>query len=135
MTSNVVPRSSLRLVPVFFLLVAGACLEAGPRPAPYGARVVFRADTPIQFEDFTMSFVGERLDASPQYPRGFLMYDFRVVSASGTQTVSWSAGTGEIGPAEFTVAGRRYLLELKHSDRRGALENDELVVTPDPGTR
>ena len=36
---------------------------------------------------------------------------------------------GDIGPAPFAVSGRRFLLELKRSDRLGPLKADELAVT------
>lgn len=110
-------------------LIAGGCVAATPRRAAYRAKIAFRANSPIQFRDFELTFVGERHVTFPQYPRGFDYYDFRVVSGSETLTVSWSAGTGEIGPASFTVAGRRFLLELVHSDRLGTLKENELVVT------
>ena len=99
------------------------------RPAPYGDKVVFRGDSPIRFRDFTLTFAGERHVAFPEYPRGFDTHDFLVTSGSETLTVSWSSGTGEIAPASFTVAGRRFLLELVRSERRGRLEANELVVT------
>ncbi len=127
-------RRVLRILAMLCLLGAGGCAAPGPRPTPYGAKVVFRADSPIQFRHFSLTFLGERDVTSPQYPRPFHYYDFRVASGSETRTVSWSSGTGEIAPTSFTVAGRNFLLELLHSERRGTLKSNELVVTPAPGT-
>jgi len=76
-----------------------------------------------------LTFVGERHVTFPEYPCGFDYHDSHVTSGSETLTGSWSAGTGEIGPASFTVAGRRFLLELVHSERRGRLEANEPVAT------
>ncbi|MCL4807020.1 MAG: hypothetical protein KJ062_04390 [Thermoanaerobaculia bacterium] len=122
------PASPL-LLALLPLLLAGGCGAPGPRPVPYGAKAVFRENSPIRFRHFVLTFVGERHVSFPEYPRGFHYHDFRVDSGSETLTVSWSSGTGEVAPASFTVGGRRYLLELVRSDRRGRLEANELVVT------
>jgi hypothetical protein len=111
------------------LLLAGACVAPGPGTAPYGAKIVFRANSPIQFRHFVLTFIGERHVSFPEYPRGFDTHDFRVASGPETLTVSWSAGTGEIAPALFTVAGQRFMLELVYSERRGRLGENEVVVT------
>lgn len=113
-------------------LLAAVCLAAGPKPAPYGAKVAFRAGSPIRFADFSLTFLGTRRVASETYPRGFVFYDFRMVREDQVVTVSWSAGTGDIGPVTFSLGGRRFALELKRSDRLGVLGDDELVVTPAP---
>jgi hypothetical protein len=72
--------------------------------------------------------VGERNVASDTYPRGFRYHDFRVLGATGAQTVTWSSGTGDIGPQPFAVAGEKYLLELQRSDRLGPLPENTLVI-------
>jgi len=61
-----------------------------------------------------------------------VVYDFRVKSAQGEQTISWSAGTGDIGPTLFRVGSEQYALELKHSDKLGSLNDGELVVSRVP---
>jgi hypothetical protein len=66
---------------------------------------------------------------SKLYPRGFLNHDFVVSAGSERITVTWSAGTGDIGPALFTIAGTGFGLELARSDSRGRLKPDELVIT------
>ncbi len=123
--------TSRRRLAILPLLIAGACAMPGPGPAPYRAKIVFRQNSPIRFRHFALTFIGERHESFPQYPRGFHYYDFRVVSGSESLTVSWSSGTGEIAPTSFAVSGRRFLLELVHSDRLGSLKADELVVTRD----
>ena len=42
--------------------------------------------------------------------------------------VSWSSGTGDIGPVEFEIGDKRFLLELRHSDELGKLNENELVI-------
>jgi hypothetical protein len=66
--------------------------------------------------------------SSDLFPNGFLYHDFSVVTTSDTSTISWSAGTGDIGPTPFTVGSERYFLELERSDTLGALPDNSLVV-------
>jgi len=42
--------------------------------------------------------------------------------------VSWTSGTGLIGPMDFEIGGKHYQLELRHSDKLGKLNDDELVI-------
>ena len=113
------------LLLAFFL--AGAACAADP-----GARVTFQKDTPVQFAAFTLTYIGERRVTSEKYPRGFLYYDFRVTTPHGTQTISWSSGTGDIGPTIFKVGSDSFALELKRSDKLGKLNDNELVVSRVP---
>jgi hypothetical protein len=100
--------------------------------ADFGAKVAYRPNTPIQFEKFTLTYLAQRRVSSKEYPRGMVVYDFRVKSAQGEQTVSWSAGTGDIGPALFRVGDEQFALELRLSDKLGRLKDDELVISRVP---
>ena len=82
----------------------------------------------IEFPDFMIEYVGERRQSSPTYPRGFLYYDFKVSGGKTKKIISWTAGTGDIGPVAFEVGGKRYQLELRHSDKLGKLNDNELVI-------
>ena len=42
--------------------------------------------------------------------------------------ISWTTGTGVIDPTDFEIDGKRYLLELRHSDKLGKLQDNELVI-------
>jgi hypothetical protein len=108
-----------------FLSGAVVSAEAGA----YGTKVRFQQSRPIEFEAFTISFLGERMVTPPLYPRGIRYYDFEVVSGFDNQKVTWSMGSGDITATRFEADGRRFLLELKMSDRLGCLKDDELVVT------
>ena len=55
-------------------------------------------------------------------------YDFKAYQGSQVQLVSWSAGTGDIGPTLFELGGSRCALELAMSDKLGPLDKDELVL-------
>ncbi len=100
------------------------------RRLSYGTRVKYRAGQKIEFPDFTVEYVGERRQSTPAYPRGVLYYDFKVRTANIERVVSQSSGTGDIGPMDFEIGGKHYQLELRHSDKLGKLQDNELVMGP-----
>jgi hypothetical protein len=119
------------------LLLSGLLAFAGPvscghaafaQKASYGTRVKYRPGEKIEFPDFTIEYVGERRKTVPVYPRGFRYYDFNVSKGKAEQIVSWTSGTGDIGPMDFEIGGKRYQLELRHSDKLGKLKHNELVI-------
>lgn len=122
---------SLRLLGLVFTVLATACAP-GSNAADYGAKVAFQKDTPITFPDFSLTYVGERHVASDRYPRGFNFQDFKIVATQGAQTVSWSSGTGDIGPSPFQVGSKHFALELARADKLGPLKSNELVITRAP---
>lgn len=101
---------------------------ASEENASYGTRVKYATGNKIEFPNFTIEYVGERRQNSPMYPRGFLYYDFKVSSGNTEKTISWTAGTGDIGPVAFELGGKRYHLELRRSDKLGKLNDNELVI-------
>ncbi|HKP04642.1 MAG TPA: hypothetical protein VJU77_14920 [Chthoniobacterales bacterium] len=107
------------------------CPASAPssEPPKYLAKVTFAKGLVLHFPDFDVTPAEKRRVTPPQYPRGWWVYDFVVRSKSGEQTVSWSAGTGDIGPARFKVDGGEFQIELAHSDKLGALGEDELVIS------
>jgi hypothetical protein len=108
-----------------------ACSHAGdfPDTVSYGSKVRFRTDRVVRYPDFQVTYVGKRHVAPPQYPRGWWTFDFKVRGKDGEQTVSWSAGTGDIGPTRFVVNGAQFQIELSRSDKLGQLRDDEMVVS------
>jgi hypothetical protein len=72
--------------------------------------------------------VGERRKNVPVYPRGVLYYDFKLSKGKTKEMVSWTTGTGVIDPTDFEIDGKRYQLELHHSDKLGKLKENELVI-------
>ena len=111
-------------------LTASHADSAEPAPVPYGTKVTFHEGRPIKFPAFELIYTGKRKVVPPQYPRGWWAHDFQVRNGKTEQKVSWSAGTGDIGPTRFTFAGAAYDLELTRSDKLGKLKDDELVVSP-----
>jgi len=83
----------------------------------------------LRFPDFEMIYLGKRHVTPPQYPRGWWTHDFKVRGKGSEQTVSWSAGTGDIGPTRFKVNGAIFQIELSRSDRLGSLREDQMVVS------
>lgn len=96
----------------------------------YGSKVSFKAGRTLRFPDFELIHTGKRRVVPPQYPRGWWTYDFTVRTKGGEKTVSWSAGTGDIGPVRFEINGRSFQIELSRSDKLGPLREDEMVVSP-----
>ena len=96
--------------------------------ASYGAPVKYRVGQKIEFPDFTVECIGERRKDTPAYPRGFLYYDFKVSKGKTEKMVSWTTGTGVIDPTDFEIDGKHYQLELRHSDKLGRLNENELVI-------
>ena len=124
-------NSSLVLLICVLAAFAGpmSCGHAAPdSQASYGVRVKYRPGKKIKYSDFTIEYVGEHRESTPAYPRGFLYYDFKVRTANIEKVVSWSSGTGDIGPVEFEIGGKRFLLELRRSDKLGKLKENELVI-------
>lgn len=118
---------------LFLLLLAFAVssrAEETPDAAAYGVKLKFSVGRSLHFPDFDLTYAGKRRVTPPQYPRGWWTYDFKVRGKGGEQTVSWSAGTGDIGPTRFKVTGAEFQLELSQSDKLGALREDEMVVSP-----
>jgi len=117
------------LVTVHLSALAACYAEDVPGPAAYGAKVKFKTGSALRFPDFELTYAGKRRVVPPQYPRGWWVYDFAVRNKSDTKTVSWSSGTGDIGPTRFQMNGRSFQIELSHSDKLGPLREDELVVS------
>lgn len=96
--------------------------------ASYGAKVKFKKGAVMKFADFDLRYVGQRKVATPTFSRGMVFEDFQASKGSEKVMVSWSAGTGDIGPVGFEVGGGRFQLELRLADRIGRLKENELVV-------
>jgi hypothetical protein len=139
-TNKMIILSALRVLRVtvsvaaFFAIIPGSSSASGSsKAAAYDTKVRFEQGRALRFPDFELTYLGKHHVEPPQYPRGWRVHDFIVRSKAGEQTVSWSAGTGDIAPRRFTVNGAEFQLELSHSDKLGTLREDELVVSHLPG--
>lgn len=110
------------------LVCLAACSSGADAPANYGAKVRFKKGAAVVFPDFDLTYLGRRHVESPRFKPGFNYEDFRVSRGDKTGTVSWSSGTGLLGPQEFEFGGQKFELELRHTDKLGWLKEDEVVV-------
>jgi hypothetical protein len=101
---------------------------ASEEKAAYGTRVKYRPGQKIEFPDFAVVYVGERQKTVPVYPRPFVYYDFKVSKGKAEKMVSWTTGTGVIDPTDFEIGGKHYQLEVRHSNKLGKLNDNELVI-------
>lgn len=115
----------------FFILLglfSGFCEKTKDSSAKFGEKVKFAQNLPVKFEGFSLTYIGERQIAVSNFPGGFLYYDFQAKADGEEKTVSWTSGTGDIGPVPFIIDGKKYELELRISDKLGNLDENELVV-------
>lgn len=114
---------------VFFALPACAGTRGGP--VSYGTKVHFAKGSTLTFPDFELAYAGTRKVSGSSYPRPFVYHDFQVTGGGKSKTVSWSSGTGDIGPTVFEFGGKNFRLELSRSDKLGRLAENEVVVWKD----
>jgi len=121
--------TKITITTILLLITMVACNRASSKPPRYGVKIQYAKGQPLNFPDFTLEFMGKRESpATSDYPRSMISYDFKVYQGSQTQLISWSAGTGDIGPTLFELAGNIYGLELAMSDKLGILDENELVL-------
>lgn len=117
------------------ILASCSAAENSLETVAYSAKVKFRVGQTLHFPEFEVTYVGKRHVTPPQYPRGWWIHDFKVRSKGNEQTVSWSSGTGDIGPVRFKVNDVEFQIELSLSDKLGHLREDEMVISPVPAVR
>lgn len=114
-----------RCLAALLLLLAISAVGA----AEFGQPVRCGKKAVVTFPGLTVEFVGQRVVPSAQYPRGFRFWDYLVRQGDTKKTVGWSDGTGEIAPANFSLAGTDYVLERVYSEGlRRRLKDDEIVL-------
>jgi len=95
----------------------------------YGAKMTFAKGESIVFPDFTLEYRGEKKVPSARSKRGFVRHEFVATAGTEKQTVAWSSGPGDVGPTIFTIAHKKFWVEIARSDSQGKLKQSELVVT------
>jgi len=113
--------------------LAATALSAEIIAANYATKLKFREGVALKFPDFELSYAGKHRVAGPAFPRGWWVHDFIARTGKAEQKLSWSSGTGDIGPTRFTVGGKSFALELSRSDKLGPLKEDEIVVSRPTG--
>ena len=119
---------------VNLLVLLGGCMVAECSSAAYGQPVQYSLNKEIRYPDFSVRFVGTRREVLQVYSKGFLYHDFEIFSNRGTKVIaSWTSGTGELGPIEFTIGGESYFLELRANSlepdpRKRWLRENEMII-------
>ncbi|MCB8978786.1 MAG: hypothetical protein H6657_15315 [Ardenticatenaceae bacterium] len=127
--STVKRITQITLSIVLLVILPAACSRATTQSPLYGEKIRYVQGEPLAFPDVTLEFVGKReAPLSSDYPQGMTFYDFKAYQGSQAKLISWSAGTGDIGPTLFELAGNSYALELAMSDELGSLAENELVL-------
>ena len=111
------------------MLGLACCTSSASGGSSYGTKVRFAKDVAVAFADFDLTYLGKRHVASPVYKAGFTYDDFKVSRGDKRFTVSWSSGTGLLGPQPFEFDGKKFELELRHHDKLGWLKDNEVVVS------
>ena len=108
--------------------------EAGAQ-AHYGRWETYSLTESLIYPDFKILFTGSEEGAF--YPnstshRMGRVYKFAVSGGASKTTVSWSSGTGDIGPSLFEVGGKKFFLEMFKSNhlKLPALEN-QIAIWPE----
>ena len=120
-------KSLVAALMVICFSVSAHAVETGV----YGAKFEYGSKEPFKFHDFEIQFTATK--PGPAYPNSTRrmgdVFEFTVRSEGQTQDVTWSSGTGDIGPSFFAVGKKCFRLELSHSDKIGKLDSDEAVVS------
>ena len=114
-----------------FLNICGFNEPADKQMHKYNEKISYADGKEIKFPDFSIKFIGTR---EVKYPKDtdsqlkMTIYDFEVAKGETKKKISWSSGTGDIGPTFFEIGGGNYVLELSKSDILGAINEGNFVV-------
>lgn len=87
----------------------------------------------MAFADFTLRFVGQRLGPFYNEKAGlrFVYDDFEAKTEKQTIKFYWTAGTGDISPSFFSIAGKNFQLEYGRTFSGGE-HTRNIIVSPVP---
>ncbi|HEX9963048.1 MAG TPA: hypothetical protein VGB00_19095 [Pyrinomonadaceae bacterium] len=113
-----------------FLNVCGFSGTTDNQSQKYGEKVSYTSGQELKFPDFIIKFTGKREQKYPNENSNLSMtiYDFEVAKGEAKKKVSWSSGTGDIGPTFFEIGGGSYVIELSQSDILKSLEEGFFVI-------
>lgn len=114
-----------------FLNVCGFNKGTDNQMQKYGEKVSYSSGEELRFPDFSIKFIGkreEKLSSDMIFPLTMTFYDFEVAKDDAKQKISWSSGTGDIGPTFFDFNGAGYVLELAQSDIIKSLDEGVFVI-------
>jgi len=118
---------------LIFILFFFSCSKKTELPIEYSKPVKYSKNTPVQFPDFDITYIGERKESIPFHDGKeitIIYHDFKINNDKYYRTVTWTSGTGDIAPEDFEFNGMKFRLELRYFEKeKRKLENGELVVT------
>ncbi|MGB4774508.1 MAG: hypothetical protein WBP45_05020 [Daejeonella sp.] len=123
----------MKLLCFFLLLNMGYnCSSTSNVKMNYGEIATFKKGRLLSFPDFDIEYTGIRKETS-HFNNGhsftFTLYDFLIKKNGVEKTISWSPGTGDIGPQNFEFNDKKYTIELKYSiNHKKRLDDDEFVI-------
>jgi hypothetical protein len=121
----------LVLLCCMFLNICGINPTTDGQIQKYGEKVSYSSGKEIKFPDFSIKFLGKREEKYPNEKKSelkMIFYDFEVTKGETKKKISWSSGTGDIGPTFFEIEGANYVLELSQSDILKSLGEGNFVI-------
>lgn len=116
-----------KFFPLLFFFIFAASISAAyaeGSSAKYGEWNNFSEGTVLNYPDFELRYLGS--EEGPFFPgskthRMSPIYNFEARHENEKVAVVWSAGTGDIGPADFSINSKTYFLEMTLSGAIGSL--------------
>ena len=117
---------------IFFSLLAG-CIPNSPTGQIYNQesgcfKTYYAKNKTINLPYFTVEYLGERKENYGMKQNVFLYHDFKIKKAKEEKIISWSSGTGDIGPEYFEFEEKPYTIELQYANTFKKLQNNEIVI-------
>ena len=99
--------------------------------ASYNLKVTFETGKPICFPDFTIEYTGlETLPGPGKAQFTLTFFYFTLKNGAHAKQISWSSGTGDIGPTYFEFNQCKFFLEMSHSEKLNQwLKQNEFVIS------
>lgn len=95
----------------------------------YGEKVQYEKGTVIQFPDFRLVYIGDKWLSGKNGATWSMVFNlFEISDGKISKEISWSSGTGNIGPNPFEFKGKKYNIEKTISDNFGQLKLNELII-------
>jgi Deacetylase PdaC len=95
----------------------------------YGVKVSYTKGQIIVFPDFGLKYVGQKKTLGPNNASWSITDNvFEIMHGGDTKEISWSSGTGIIGPNPFDFENNKYTIEKAFSEKLGKLAENELVI-------
>lgn len=130
LSCNNLKYTGMLVIAITIFTLFGCSMKSGD--VNYNSVVSFSKGEKIKFPDFVLEYQGER-NEKKEFPNGnslnFKFHDFSLTNGSQQKTISWSSGTGDIGPVQFEFESKSYAIEMSYSEKlKTKLGSSELVI-------